>query len=72
MILNTTERKERTEDEVSDAVDLDCLCLHAGRHFCQIEINTRLNAMCTDAYIHTDTHTVLHTHKHRWITAQAY
>lgn len=45
MILNTTERKERTEDEVSDAGALDCLCLHAGRHFCQIQINTRLNTM---------------------------
>lgn len=31
MILNTTERKERTEDEVSDAADPDCLCLHAGK-----------------------------------------
>ncbi len=33
MILNTGERKKKTEDEVSDAADLDCLCLHAGRHF---------------------------------------
>lgn len=48
MILSAAERKERTGgDEVSDAADLDCLCLRAGRHLCQIEINTKLAALCT-------------------------
>lgn len=31
MILNTVERKEKTGDEVSDAAELSCLCLHAGK-----------------------------------------
>lgn len=62
MILSTTERKERTGDEVSDAADLDCLCLRAGRRLCQIEINTKLAALCTR---HSCTHTHTHTHIRR-------
>ena len=51
MILNTAERKERTEDEVSDAADLGCLCLHAARHFCQIQINTHTYCMHREGWI---------------------
>lgn len=47
MILNTAERKERTEDEVSDAEDPDCLCLRSGVHVCQAQLNARLNSLCT-------------------------
>lgn len=71
MILNTTERKERTEDEVSDAADLDCLYLHAERHFCQRQINNRLKTLCTCVHAHTYIYTFIIL-KDGWITAGAY